>query len=52
MATPSPESEPESDNKKFNRKLILLFTNQNEMIRLMAENNRILMEMFLYGEKE
>ena len=54
MATPNPESELEqkSVKKEINRKIILLFTNQNDMLIKMAENNRILMELLLYGDKE
>lgn len=51
----TPESKPEKKDlvkEKINRKVILLFTNQNKMLSLMAENNRILMELLLYGDKE
>ena len=51
---PNPESEldQKSVKKEINRKIILLFTNQNDILIKMGENNKILMELLLYGDKE
>ena len=52
--TPPPESELEqkSVEKKINRKLFLLFTNQQQILSLMIKNNQLMMEILLYGDKD
>ena len=49
---PESEIEQESVDNKINRKILLLFTNQQQILSLMIKNNQIMMEILLYGEKE
>ena len=49
--TPESELEQKSVEKKINRKIFLLFTNQQQILSLMIKNNQLMMEILLYGEE-